>query len=703
MNYPFRKKHKVIVQTSKIFFNRPLSWVIALIIMGFTMSMAQAKVVRIVVTSRDTIQDGHTFGKYGAYEKITGRVYFAFDPANAANKKITDIGLAPVNRNGDVEAWANFIVYQPVDPAKRSGISLVEVPNRGRGGNFYPLFARHGFTMVWIGWEFDVPPEPASHLRLHVPYARNPDGSSIHGLVRSDWVIEARTKTLRLGHGRSTAKLVGYPVSDTTSQQAYLTVRDGRDTHRRLVTRSAWKFARYTKNGKIIADRRHIYMESGFTPGKIYELVYPSKNPPVVGLGLAVVRDIISYQKYDPKSLFPAKRGIATGISQDGRFLRHFLYQGFNIDEAGRKAYDGILDMAAGAGRGSFNHRFAQPSRDGLRFSAFFYPTDIFPFTGRKERDPMTGQSDGLLTHMPKKYLPKIFYEESGYEYWSRDASLIHTSVNGTRDISPLPNVRIYHIAGTQHILGNIFPPTKDTIPDPGAPPGRITGPNQPAAWRGDPVFGWYNMRALTLRLVDWIVKDWQPPPSAIPHIADGTLVPVKEAGKAFPKIPGVGFPKVTQIAYRADYGPRWKEGIIDYQPPRLGPAFKTLVPITDSLGNELGGIRNVELRVPLATYTPWSLRMGMPGPQGELVNFRGTFIPLPWNKAEKKQTGDPRPAVSQLYHSRKEYMVKVRAAVDSLIGKGFLIPEDSTQVVKRAGRIWDWMAKRAKAHEKIK
>jgi hypothetical protein len=667
---------------------------------------ASARVVRVVVTHRDTLLGGRPFAATGAYEKITGRVYFAFDPANPADARIADLALAPRNADGEVEAWANFMVLQPLDPARRNGVSLLEVSNRGgkaalayfdratrsldpsRASDFGDGFLlRRGFTIVWVGWEFDVPPEPALLLRLHVPRATNPDGSPLRGRVRSDWVVERPTRTLSIGHRSQ----LGYPVTDTATREAYLTVRDDREAPRRVVPRSAWAFARESREGAVVGDSSHIYMRAGFTPGKIYELVYPSQNPPLVGLGLAAVRDMMAYQKYDPASLFPARWGIAEGISQTGRFLRHFLYQGFNADEEGRKVFDGILAMAAGGGRGSFNHRFGQPSRDAHRFSAFFYPTDIFPFTGRVERDPLTGREDGLLAHTPPEDLPKIFYTNSGYEYWGRAASLIQTDPDGKNDIPPLPNVRIYHFAGGQHFVDR-FPPGTDSFPD--APRGRVTATGQPAAWRGDPLDYHPNLRALLVRLTEWIVDGREPPPSAIPHVADGTLVTVARAARAFPEIPGVGFPKVTEVAYRADYGPRWSEGIVDFQPPRLGAAFPALVPITDSLGNEGDGIRNVEVRAPLATYAPWSLRTGMPGPQDELADFRGTFIPLPWDAAEKARTGDPRPAVSRLYRSRADYLRKAAAAADSLVGEGFLLREDSSYVVKRAGEIWDWLAK---------
>ena len=139
------------------------------------------------------------------------------------------------------------------------------------------------------------------------------------------------------------------------------------------------------------------------------------------------------------------KRAIAFGISQSGRFLRTYLYYGFNEDEAHRMVFDGVMAHVAGSGRGSFNHRFAQPSRDGHPFINFFYPTDIFPFTDDPQRDPETGVVDGLLTHSGKpQFQPKVFYTNSSYEYWGRAASLFHTTVDGQKDM-PLPaNVRAY-------------------------------------------------------------------------------------------------------------------------------------------------------------------------------------------------------------------------------------------------------------------
>jgi hypothetical protein len=375
------------------------------------------------------------------------------------------------------------------------------------------------------------------------------------------------------------------------------------------------------------------------------------------------------------------RQGVAIGISQTGRFLRHFLYQGFNTDEQGRKAFDGLMVHTAGAGRGSFNHRFAQPSRDAHRYSAFFYPTDIFPFTSRTQTDPVTGSTDGLFAHQhDDANLPYVFYTNTGYEYWGRAASLVTTSVDGTRDIALYPNERFYHLASGQHFVGR-FPPPEQS---------RLAGAD---AYRGNPLNFLVTMRALLTRMVEWVRDGAEPPFSVYPRIADGTLVPLAEVN--FPTLPGVTFPDVAHEAYRVDYGPRWPDGIIDFQPPKLGPPFPTLVPQVDMFGNELGGVESVEILAPLATYTPWHLRTGFPGGTDELTDFRGTYIPLPQTEAQREATGDARPSIASLYAGKHEYLELAERAARSLVAEGTLLEEDVAWVVQRASDHWDWVMER--------
>jgi hypothetical protein len=496
-------------------------------------------------------------------------------------------------------------------------------------------------------------------LRLDVPVATD-GGRRIEGLVRCDWTVDERVVTLPLGHRDHRP----YPIADVEHPDNVLTERDGRLAARRVVPRDQWRF---------VDGETRIARAGGFEPGKIYELVYRARDPVVVGIGLAAVRDMMSYAKYDASSPFPVRWGVGLGISQTGRFLRHFIYQGFNTDEARRPVFDGLFVHTAGAGRGSFNHRFAQPSRDAHRFSAFFYPTDVYPFTGRSQGDPETGTTDGLFAH--EAHLPKIFFTNTGYEYWGRAASLIHVTPGADADVEPSPNERIYHLAGGQHFV--VDRPSLSERSD------------AVVTYRGNPLDFRPSLRSLLTRLVEWVRDGREPPPSAYPRLDTGTLVAVDRVRA--PAIPGVGWPRVAHEAYRVDYGPRWPNGIITLEPPRLGKPFPSRVPQVDVDGNELGGVRSLELLAPLATYTPWSLRRGAANPD-ELVDFYGTFIPFARDRAERERRGDPRASVTERYGDRTRYVDLVRRHAETLARSGYLLVEDVPRVVEQAERSWTWL-----------
>ncbi len=656
-------------------------------------SVGQARVLRVELSSTEPVLQGRSFGDGGPYELLRGRVLFGVDPAGPMNRRIVDLTLAPRNRNGLVEAWADLVVLKPKQANRASGVALVEVSNRGGkfSMNYFNratnrqltatdpgafgdgLLMELGLTVIWLGWQPDVP-QKLGNLRLTVPTVTHPDGQPIYGLVRSDWTVDEPATHLPLSHREHLA----YPAAQPDAAQNRLTVRDGRDAERRVIPRGRWQFARL-ENGAAVADPRAVLLKGGFEPGKIYELVYVSANPRVLGLGLAAVRDIIAFAKHDKRCTFPVRHGLAVGVSQTGRFLRQFLYQGFNTDERFRRAYDGLMVITAGAGRGSFNHRFGQPSRDAHRYSAFFYPTDIFPFTSRPQTDPQIHRLDGLLIHQPS-HRPKTFYVNTGYEYWGRAASLIHTSPDGQRDVSPYPTERIYHLASAQHFLAP-FPPAKPL-------------PRTPVlAHRGNPLEIKVNYRALLVQLIYWVKANRPPPESAFPAVSNQTLV--RPGRVRFPRIPGVRFPRVIHTAYRTDYGPRWPRGIVDIQPPRLGTPYPTLVSQVDRLGNESAGVRNIELRVPLATYTPWTLRFDAPAAKTELADFWGNWIPLPRTRKEKRKKRDPRPSLEQLYTGKADFLKKVGHAADQLINEGFLLTRDRQYVIDRSSQYWDWIVSR--------
>ena len=372
---------------------------------SLTAALSPAALLRVEIQERSDVLNY-------PYERIVGRAWFAVDPALPANRLVTDLDHAPRNANGQVEFSADLYILQPKNPRAGNGTVLFEVSNRG-GKGALGMFNRaagssdprtdqqlgdgflfeQGYTVVWLGWQFDVP-EGANLMRLYAPQAQG-----LKGLVRAEIVVDKK----QLSHSVADRNHKPYPVLNPDDPALSLTVRDRVDGPRQTVPRAGW----HIENGVDVV------MKSGFEPGRLYELVYTAQNPAVAGLGMAAVRDMISFLKYSDAER-PIKWAIACGTSQSGRFLRTYLYDGFNQDEKNRKVFDGVMAHVAGAGRGSFNIRFAQPSRDGHPFLNSLYPTDIFPFTDLEETDAVTGQKDGLLTHRTKaEYWPKIFYTNS--------------------------------------------------------------------------------------------------------------------------------------------------------------------------------------------------------------------------------------------------------------------------------------------------
>jgi Alpha/beta hydrolase domain len=655
----------------------------SLILTAFAATL-QAEVVRVEVKSRVDILAGKSLGQAGAYEKLLGKVHFAVDPRNSANQIITDIDKAPKNAAGKVEFSSDFYLIKPKNLERGNGTLLYEVSNRGgkgmvgffnfASGSLDPQTAdqfgdgfllEQGFTLLWLGWQFD-PPQREELMRVYAPVARAADGSAIQGLVRSNFVPTQKVQEASLADRNHMA----YPVADPKDSASALTVRDAVEGASRTIPRDQWEFT---------PDRTRVRMATGFEPHKIYEVVYKSQDPPVVGVGPTAVRDMVSMLKYGSSAELSVARGgikraIAFGISQSGRFLRTYLYYGFNEDEAHRKVFDGIMAHVAGSGRGSFNHRFAQPSRDAHPHLNFFYPTDIFPFTDAPQTDPETGARDGMMTHGTKpQFMPKVFYTNSSYEYWGRAASLFHTTVDGLKDGPLLPNTRAYLLSAGQH------------GPAP-FPPSRSIGQqlNNPLDFR-------WAMRKLLVSMNRWITDGTEPPESRYPRIAEGTLVPADKL--KFPKIPNVNLATTPHKAYRTDYGPDFlKKGIITQEPPKVGSAFPILVPQVDADGNELAGIRMPELAVPIATYTGWNLFNAQSGPTSVVSSMQGSFIPFSRTRADRERAQDPRLSIEERYQSRKQYLELVSKAAADLVEKGYLLKEDVPRILAQAETRWDYM-----------
>ena len=661
----------------------------ALLVFLLSGSELRAEVVRIEVTSRVPVAGGRTFGKAGAYERITGRVFFSVDTSNPRNRVIVDLDKAVNLKDGRVAFSSNVVVVQPVEPKLGNGSMLLEVPNRGSprilglvdGGDQDPdkdpgdaWFLEHGYTVAALGWQWDAVGDSA--LRLDAPIARD-HGKTISGLVRGDVMPSKVMDDIPLGH-----LIVGalggseYAVASPSDPRNVLTVRDSAASKRSVIPRSRWRFARMV-DGKALPSDRHILLDGGFQPGKLYEYVFVAADPVIAGLGFAAVRDFAAHAKHDPESFVQAVRVYGEGISQNGRFLRQMLYEGFNADEQGRMALDGVLAHVAGAGRGSFNHRFAQPSRDSQPTSSIFFPTDVFPFADAPTIDPESGAKAGLLDRARADHVvPRIFFSHTSYEYWGRAASLIHTLPDGKSDAPISPEVRIYFFTGLQHFSRG-FPPAK------GQGPLASRNPESPLPVR----FFW---RAMIENMDRWVRGQADPPRSRYPTLSEGTLV--SAGALAFPPLQGIELPRMPVQAFRLDFGPRWSAGVQTVQPPKVGKPFPVLVPKTDADGNDLGGIRPPEVQVPLATYTGWNLRDPGIGAPREMVSFLGSFFPLPRNREEAEARGDPRMPISERYHGREDYLARYRKAVDALVEEGYLLAEDDQTLMKLAAQEWDYL-----------
>ena len=648
-----------------------------------TSSLAEARVVRLRIERREAVLNGRPFGAAGPYEKLVGKVDFGLDPALPRNGDIVDLRLAPRNARGEVESSADFYMLKPVDPRRGNGRLFFEVGNRGgkailstfqkATGSADPTteaeygdgaLMRQGFTLLWLGWQWDVPDRPGT-MRMEMPIATD-NGRRITGIVRGNFILNDRAETASVADRNHKA----YPVLDPNSADNFMTVRDDPVAKGQVIPRARWRFV----------DGGTVALEGGFEPGRIYDVVYRSADPRVLGCGLAGVRDLVSFLKYDTSAENPMpglRSAIGWGVSQSGRFLRHFLYQGFNEDEQGRRVFDGVFDQVGGAGRGSFNHRFGQASRDALQHFNILFPVDLFPFTDGPSTDPESGLTDSLLGRAERTgTAPKVFHLLTNSEYFNRAGSLVHTDATGTKDADLPANTRVYMIASAPHGPGP-FPPETNRG---GGQVGRA--PLNPLNY--SPA-----VRALFRALDRWVAEDVAPPPSAYPRIADGTLTP--PAGAGWPAVPGFQLPQQPLRAFHLNFGPDWPKGIVSVEPPEIGKPFVVSVPAVDADGNVRAGIRLPDIAVPLATHAGWNYRDASIGAPDRLAGEIGSYIPFPRTKADRERAGDPRISIEERYRNRNEYVGKFAAAALDLVDRGYLLTEDVADLLKHAIEHYDW------------
>ena len=281
---------------------------------------------------------------------------------------------------------------------------------------------------------------------------------------------------------------------------------------------------------QVQPDPTRICVKSGFDPALLYELVYTAKDPYVLGVGMAAMRDVVSFFRYEEKDsagtanpIFgQVHHVIGMGNSQAGRFAKAFINLGFNEDVRGRIVWDGLNPRIAGM-LGSFNTRFAQPGD----IAELYYPGGEGPLWWADYKDDVRGLPAWGILHRctASKTCPKITETYGGPEFWYSRGSVGIAGPTGKDDL-PLPeNVRRYYHAGTTHGggMGGFKLGTPSTNPNSLA--------NNPNPERDID-------RALYVALVDWVVKGTLPPPSAYPRVSNGTLVPATSAAMGWPNIP---------------------------------------------------------------------------------------------------------------------------------------------------------------------
>jgi hypothetical protein len=402
----------------------------------------------------------------------------------------------------------------------------------------------------------------------------------------------------------------------------------------------------------------------------IYEFWYEAINSRVAGISFAMTRDLISFLRNDAASPLASrglKYSVAFGISQSGRFLRHFIELGMNRDLAGRRVFDGVFAHTGGAAKIFANHSFAEPNRTASQHHDRLYPDAWYPFSTAVTPDPFSGRNESLFRGDGSD--PLFIQTNTSAEYWNKGASLLTIDALGKADLTLPENSRVYVIAGTQHAS---------------SPPAAERGP---LANQGNPQGVAPAIRALMDAMFQWVTDGVAPPPSRVPSLRDGTAVRVESM--RFPPAPDLATPRCVNVITTA----------VDWIDPPGSPGSKTakpdgeyvaLVSTVDADGNETSGIRLPPVGVPLATYTGWNIYRALPG---ELGDRDGSYVPFMTTKAERARNGDTRLSLEERYGSLDDYVAKVRTYCDRLVAERLLLPADAKAYVDAAKASKDFAA----------
>ncbi len=603
---------------------------------------------RMEVISRGPAFGGLVFEGGGQYETVVAIAHMRIDPRHPANSAIVDLGKA-ATAGGWVRYKADLVILRPREAAAASRVLLVELPNRGRklfaqmandagglldtaadAGNGFTM--RRGHTMAWIGWQGNIPLSGDGAMAgADLPLATE-DGKPILGTSVEEAVFN--------NHETEGSMTLAYPAASLDQGSATLTVRANARAPHTVLPAASWRF----KGPSQIDFARPRF----FDAGAIYQFTYQARDPKVMGLGMAAVRDIVSYLRHAPDSPLADIRpdaAIAVGVSQSGRFLRDLIWQGFNTDARGGRVFDGAMPLIAGSRKSFVNVRFAQPGRYSTQHLDHLAYGDQFPFSYAVTRDPVSGRTDGIFARCQlTRSCPKLMHVDSSLEFWQGRASLVVTDGAGS-DIALPDGVRAYLLSSTQHMAAS-------------RPVAGFCKYTSNTAQQGPAV------RALLDRLVEWVRTGTAPPESRFPRLADAMLTPFMREAAGFPDLRAIG----------VDY-----PGVIN-QLELAGVPYQVHVPMVDADGNDIAGIRLPDVAAPLATYTGWNLRRrGFA--EGQLCDLTGASMPF----AATPRAGDPRRAISQRYPTRIAYAKAVALVARELRDQGLLLQEDVDRYIERA------------------
>jgi hypothetical protein len=655
------------------------------------------------LSQRSVVADGRAFGSAGAYEKLVGTMDFRLDPTDPRNAVITDLRYAPRDAQGLIAYSTDVYLLRPVDSAGWNHKLVYEVNNRGNKLLFAALqdtavnndptaladfgngfLLNQGYALAWAGWEGDRLPAPGV-LTIRVPTAHQPDGSPIAQRIAVEYTDDLNfppNGTLSCLPLSGSPAFHSYPAVAADMPSAQLWTRPS-DSPRppgvqiplgTAVPRGQWWFT----------DPTHVCVRGGFQGGQNYELQYLAQDPLVLGLGYAATRDVLAFLRYQAADAVGTPNPLADGdgvqhvlgwgASQSGAYLRDYLYQGFNEDLAGRRVMDGVQVHIGGAllGQGE-NYRFGQLNPWSDQHRQRIYPNVTFPFNYGVRDNPLVanGSMPGVLTDGILKRPatdPVVMQTDSSAEYWWGAAGLVDTDGFG-HDV-PLPaNARHYLLAGTQHFVLAGATPVRGICQQP-------NNPTQQAP----------AMRALFAALDGWVTSGTQPPPSQRPTVGDGTLVPPDPGSVGFPAVPGVRYPGAYNEAGEKDYGPGvgQNRGVITNWHPSFRATYQVLVPRSDALGIDQGGLRVPQVGVSVATLTGWNVR-GESSTVGDLCGLNGMDLPLPATRAQADAAGDPRPSLEALYGSHRGYVDAVSRYVEGQVRDRTLLQADADRAVQEA------------------